>query len=74
MNGKSDVVECTFVKSDITKASYFANPILLGKNGMEKNLGIGQLSDFEKKKMEEVCQKSSCDTNDIINNYIIGPP
>ena len=54
MNRKSGVVECAFVKSDITEAAYFANPILLGKGGMEKNLGIGALSDFEKKKLDEV--------------------
>lgn len=54
MRGKSDVVECCFVKSDVTEAGYFATPILLGKNGAEKNLGLGTLSDFEKEKMEEV--------------------
>lgn len=55
MDGKSEVVECAFVKSDLTPAPYFANPILLGKQGMQKNLGLGELSDFEKKKVDEVC-------------------
>ena len=55
MNGKSGVVECAFVRSDVTEAPYFANPILLGKDGLQENLGMGQLSDFEKKKMGEVC-------------------
>lgn len=54
MNGKSGVVECAFVRSDVSDAPYFANPILLGKEGVDKNLGMGQLSDFEKKKLEEV--------------------
>ena len=54
MNGKEGVVECAFVKSDVTSAAYFANPILLGKGGMETNLGMGELSEFEKKKLEEV--------------------
>lgn len=54
MNGKSGVVECAFVRSDLTDARYFANPVLLGKQGMQENLGLGELSDFEKKKMEEV--------------------
>ena len=51
-------MECGFVKSDLTEASYFATPLLLGKNGMEKNLGYGTLTDFEKKKLEEVCINS----------------
>lgn len=57
MNGQSGVVECAFVRSDLTEAAYFANPILLGKEGMQQNLGYGQLSDFEKKKLEEVSGK-----------------
>ena len=54
MGGNTDVVECCFVKSDVTEAGYFATPILLGKNGAEKNLGLGTLSEFEKEKMKEV--------------------
>ena len=55
MAGKSDVVECTFIKSDVTETPYFATPVLLGKNGVEQNLGMGELSEFEKKCLEEVC-------------------
>jgi malate dehydrogenase len=32
----------------VTEAAFFATPILLGKNGLEKNLGLGKLNDFEK--------------------------
>lgn len=46
LNGK-EVIECAFVKSDVTEASYFATPLVLGKNGIVKNLGLGKLSDFE---------------------------
>ncbi|XP_038074678.1 malate dehydrogenase, mitochondrial-like [Patiria miniata] len=49
LNGEQGVVECAFVKSDITEAGYFANPVLLGQNGLEKNLGFGKLSNFETK-------------------------
>lgn len=49
LNGEQNVIECTYVLSDVTKAKYFATPILLGKNGLEKNLGLGKLSDFEQK-------------------------
>ena len=54
MNGTSGVVECTFVKSNVTEAAYFATPVRLGKNGMEENLGLPQLSAFEKKQLELV--------------------
>jgi hypothetical protein len=54
MNGRQDVVECTFVKSDVTDAPYFSTPCRLGKNGVEESLGMGQLSDYEKAKLEEV--------------------
>ena len=47
INGESGVVECSYVASDITEAAYFATPILLGKNGVEKNLGLGTLSAYE---------------------------
>ena len=54
MTGKEGVIECTFVKSDVTDAPYFSTPCRLGNNGVEENLGIGQLSDYEKSKMKEV--------------------
>lgn len=47
LKGESNVIECAFVKSDVTEASYFATPLLLGKAGLEKNLGFGTLSAFE---------------------------
>lgn len=53
LHGESDVVECAYVKSEETAASYFATPLLLGKNGVEKNLGLGELSTFEKQQLEK---------------------
>jgi len=47
MNGKEGVVECAYVASNVTEASYFSTPLLLGKNGLEKNLGLGKLSAYE---------------------------
>jgi malate dehydrogenase len=60
MSGKTGVVECAFVKSDVTEASYFATPIRLGKGGMEENLGLPKLSPFEQKKLEEVTLYRVC--------------
>lgn len=45
--GESNVVECAYIKSDVSEAKYFANPVVLGKNGVEKNLGYGKLNAFE---------------------------
>jgi len=47
LNGEEGIVECAFVASDVSEAKYFSTPILLGKNGVEKNLGLGKLIDFE---------------------------
>jgi len=54
LGGKSNVIECTFVKSDAVKGvEYFATPVLLGKNGVEKIMGTGTLTDFEKQLLEK---------------------
>ncbi|KAM0736850.1 Malate dehydrogenase, mitochondrial [Formica fusca] len=52
LNGESGIIECSYVKSNITDAKYFSTPILLGKNGLEKNLGLGKLSSFEQKLLD----------------------
>lgn len=53
INGKSNVVECAYVKSDIGDAGFFSTPLILGKNGYEKNLGLGKLSKYEEKMVAE---------------------
>lgn len=45
--GEPNIIECAYVQSNVTSAKYFSNPILLGKNGLEKNLGFGKLSPYE---------------------------
>ncbi len=47
LNGKEGVVECAYVASNVTESPFFATPVLLGKKGLEKNLGLGKLSQFE---------------------------
>lgn len=54
LNGKKGVVECCYGQSNLTEASYFATPMLLGPDGAEKDLGIGDLTDFEKQKLDEL--------------------
>merc|ERR1712180_184285 len=47
MSGQQGVIECAYVESDVTECKYFATPLVLGPNGIEKNLGLGTLTDFE---------------------------
>ncbi|KAH9645494.1 hypothetical protein HF086_007010 [Spodoptera exigua] len=49
LKGDENVVECAYMKSDLTEASYFANPVQFGKNGVAKNLGYGKLNAYEEK-------------------------
>merc|ERR1712088_1099866 len=54
MKAKSgkEVVECAYVASSVTEASYFATPLKLGPNGVEANLGLGTLSAFEEEMLK----------------------
>jgi len=47
LNGEQGVVECSYLRSDVTEAKYFSTPVLLGKNGIEKIHGLGTLTDYE---------------------------
>ncbi|WP_109372686.1 malate dehydrogenase [Proteus genomosp. 6] len=51
LNGEKNVIECTYTEGDGEYARFFAQPILLGKNGVEEYLSIGKLSDFEKQSL-----------------------
>lgn len=52
MDGK-DRVECAYVKSDaVPGVDFFSTPLKLGKNGVEKILGLGKISAFEQKLVE----------------------
>lgn len=53
LRGDQNVVECSFVKSSVVPGiEYFSTPVVLGKQGLEKNLGLGKLSDYEQKLVE----------------------
>lgn len=47
LNGKQGVVECAYVDAEGMPTKYFATPILFGKNGVEKNLGYGKITEYE---------------------------
>lgn len=53
LKGEPNVVECSYVKSTVVPGvEYFSTPIVLGKHGLESNLGLGKLSDYEQKLVE----------------------
>jgi len=53
--GKSNVVECAYVKSNVVPGvDYFSTPLTIGKDGVSKNHGLGKLSAFE----EELLKKA----------------
>jgi len=49
LNGEEGIIECTYVEGSGDRARFFAQPVLLGKNGVEKILSFGNLSEFEEK-------------------------
>jgi len=49
LNGKQGVIECAYVAAENMDTTYFATPLLLGKKGVEKSLGIGKVSEYETK-------------------------
>jgi len=53
LNGEEGIVECAMVESDVTECQYFATPLELGTEGLKTNLGLGDLSDYEQKKLTE---------------------
>ncbi|XP_067663099.1 malate dehydrogenase, mitochondrial-like [Haliotis asinina] len=53
LGGVEGKVECAYIRSDETDAKYFATPILLGRDGVEKNLGMGKLLQHEVTLLED---------------------
>ncbi|CNI04783.1 malate dehydrogenase [Yersinia aldovae] len=54
LQGESNVVECSYVEGDGKYARFFAQPILLGKNGVAERKDIGKLSVFEQQALENM--------------------
>lgn len=54
--GEDGVVECAYVESDGPYARFFAQPVLLGKNGIVERKGIGKLSEFEQEALESMLE------------------
>ncbi|CNK51487.1 malate dehydrogenase [Yersinia enterocolitica] len=54
LQGESNVVECSYVEGDGKYARFFAQPILLGKDGVVERKDIGKLSAFEQQALESM--------------------
>lgn len=72
LEGEKDVVECAYVRSDITwedernvakvtETTYFTTPVVLGKEGIHKNKGIGALDEAENGYMTEAIREIKYD-------------
>lgn len=70
MQGDENVVECGYVESEGEYARFFAQPLLLGKEGLVQRLRIGTLSAFEQHALEsmlDVLRKDIALGEDFIN-------
>ncbi|PAA83187.1 hypothetical protein BOX15_Mlig005603g1 [Macrostomum lignano] len=53
LDGRQNIIESAFVESDaMPDLPFFSCPLLLGQNGVERNLGVGQLSEYEAELMK----------------------
>lgn len=70
MQGDENVVECGYVESEGEYARFFAQQLLLGKEGLVQRLSIGTLSAFEQHALEsmlDVLRKDIALGEDFIN-------
>lgn len=47
MNGADDIVQCAYVESSITDASFFSSPCKFGPDGVSEVMGYGDISAYE---------------------------
>lgn len=70
LNGKENIIECAYVESDSEYARFFAQPIRLGKKGIEERLPINIMNTLEKNKLENMLETLNKDIKlgeDFIN-------
>ncbi|MCE1782116.1 malate dehydrogenase, partial [Enterobacter hormaechei] len=71
LQGESNIVECSYIEGDGKYARFFAQPVRLGKNGIEERLDIGKLSDFEQKALDNMLDVLKNDI-ELGENFING--
>merc|ERR1712039_878148 len=47
-------IECAYVKSDVSDLPYFTSKVVFGAAGVSKILPVGEMNEYETKRMEEV--------------------
>lgn len=58
LRNESNIVECAYIKSDVVPGvGYFSTPILLGPNGVAKNLGLGKLNEHEQQMLSKAAEE-----------------
>ncbi|MCV5640425.1 malate dehydrogenase, partial [Escherichia coli] len=63
LQGEEGVVECAYVEGDGEHTTYFAQPVKLGKEGVEEVLSYGNLSDYEKSALDGMLATLNGDIN-----------
>ncbi|PKU65818.1 malate dehydrogenase, glyoxysomal [Dendrobium catenatum] len=53
LRGDADVVECSFVASQVTELPFFSSKVRLGRNGIEEIYSLGPLSEYERAGLEK---------------------
>lgn len=47
MKGEEGIIQCSYVQSSLTDASFFASPCRFGKDGVSEVMGYGKISAYE---------------------------
>ncbi|GAD78755.1 malate dehydrogenase [Vibrio ezurae] len=61
LQGEANIVECAYVEGRGEHTRFFAQPVKLGKEGVEEILGYGELSDFERSSLDGMLETLSND-------------
>ncbi|SIO27173.1 malate dehydrogenase [Salinivibrio sp. ES.052] len=56
LQGEQNVVECAYVEGSGEHARFFAQPVRLGKEGVDEILSIGELSAYEQQSMDKMLE------------------
>ncbi|MFT6529892.1 MAG: malate dehydrogenase [Psychrosphaera sp.] len=71
LNGEDDVYEYTYVEGDGEDARFFAQPVLIGKDGVKEILHYGDISEYEAKCKADMLDGLKADIKlgeDFVNN------
>jgi malate dehydrogenase len=61
LQGEQGIVECAYVEGDGKHARFFAQPVLLGKEGVEEVMDYGKLSTFEQEALNNMLDTLNSD-------------